>query len=130
MRDFFTFTIKQEHMGNKNSPTFLLWKQTTSHRCNEYGVEWGDGHIGVTHHFTNCSIQHPRKYGKYHMNMNKWIDAIYIFDVIQTKLVGDSSVPLLNNNNNNTYIYIAKYPANTACSTHLMSLLFVVFSGK
>ena len=30
------------------------------------------------------------------MNLNSGIDAIYVyFDVIQTKLVGDSSVPLL-----------------------------------
>ena len=26
---------------------------------------------------------------------------------------------MLMNNNNNTYIYIAQYPANTACSTRL-----------
>ena len=30
------------------------------------------------------------------MNLNRGIDAIYVYsDVIQTKLVGDSSVPLL-----------------------------------
>ena len=81
--------------------------------------------LGVTHHFTNCSVQHtaeleliyswpltstsllglthpteycrgPRKYGKYAMNLNRGIDAIYVYsDVIQTKLVGDSSVSLL-----------------------------------
>ena len=38
----------------------------------------------------------PRKYVKYPMNLNRGIYAIYVyFIVIQTKLVGDSSVPLL-----------------------------------
>ena len=38
----------------------------------------------------------PRKYGRYPMNLDRGIDAIYVYsDVIQTKLVGNSSVPLL-----------------------------------
>ena len=50
--------------------------------------------LGLTHPTEYC--RGPRKYGKYPMNLNRGIDAIYVYsDVIQTKLVGDSSVPLL-----------------------------------
>ena len=77
-------------------------------------------YIGVTHHFTNFSVQHtvrigieplmsflglphpteycrgPEKYGKYHIHLNRGINAIYVYsDVIQTTLMGDSSVPLI-----------------------------------
>ena len=43
--------------------------------------------MGLAHPTEYC--RGPRKYGKYPMNLNRGID------VIQTKLVGDSSVPLL-----------------------------------
>ena len=50
--------------------------------------------LGLTHPTEYC--RGPRKYGKYLMNLNRGIYAIYVyFDVIQTKLVGDSSVLLL-----------------------------------
>ena len=50
--------------------------------------------LGLAHPTEYC--RGPRKYGKYPMNLNRGIDAIYVYsDVIQTKLVGDSSVPLL-----------------------------------
>ena len=50
--------------------------------------------LGFAHPTEHC--RGPRKYGKYPMNLNRRIYAIYVyFDVIQTKLVGDSSVPLL-----------------------------------
>ena len=50
--------------------------------------------LGLTHPTEYC--RGPRKYGKYPMNLNRGIDAIYVYsDVIQTKLVGDTNVPLL-----------------------------------
>ena len=50
--------------------------------------------LGLTH--PTKYYRGPRKYEKYHMNLNRGIDAIYVYsDVIQTKLVRDSIVPLL-----------------------------------
>ena len=50
--------------------------------------------MGLAHPTEYC--RRPRKYGKYHMNLNRGIYAIYAdSDVIQTTLVGDSSVLLL-----------------------------------
>ena len=50
--------------------------------------------LGLAYHTEYC--RGPQKYGKFPMNLNSGIDAINVyFDVIQTKLVGDSSVPLL-----------------------------------
>ena len=38
----------------------------------------------------------PEKYGKYNINLNRGINAVYVYsDVIHTILVGDSSVPLI-----------------------------------
>ena len=46
--------------------------------------------LGLTHPTEYC-----RGLRKYAMNLNRGIDAIYVYsDIIQTKLVGDSSVPL------------------------------------
>ena len=42
--------------------------------------------LGLAHPIEYC--QGPRKYIKYHMNLNRGIDAIYVYaDVIQTTLV-------------------------------------------
>ena len=61
--------------------------------------------LGLTHPTKYC--RGPRKYRKYHMNLNRGIAAIYVYsDVIQTKLVSDS-----------------------VCHS-LVSFLFVVSSGK
>ena len=50
--------------------------------------------LGLTHPTEYC--RGPRKYGKYPINLNRGIYAIYVYsDVIQTKLVVDTSVPLL-----------------------------------
>ena len=49
--------------------------------------------IGLAHSTEYCRCY--RKYGKYHMNMNRGIDAIYVYsDGIKTKLV-DSLVSFL-----------------------------------
>ena len=50
--------------------------------------------LGLTHHTEYC--RGHRKCGKYPMNLNRGNGALYVYsNVIQTKLVGDSSEPLL-----------------------------------
>ena len=50
--------------------------------------------FGLAHSIQYC--RGPRKYGKYPIDINRGIDALYVYsDVVQTKLVGNASVPLL-----------------------------------
>lgn len=50
--------------------------------------------LGFMHSQQYC--RGPRKYGRYPINLDRGIDALYVYsDVIQTRLVGNVSVPLL-----------------------------------
>lgn len=50
--------------------------------------------LGMAHSIQYC--RGPRKFGRYPVNLDRGIDALYVYtDVVQTKLVGNASVPLL-----------------------------------
>lgn len=50
--------------------------------------------LGLGYETVHCT--HPQKWGEFPMNLTRGIDAVYVYtDIVQSKLVGDSNVPLL-----------------------------------
>ena len=124
MRESFTFTILTKTLGKRKLPHMVTMKANnkvidamnkvlselmvtlellTDSRIVVFNIpselelvysESLTSLLGLAHPTEYC--RGPQKYGKYPMNLNREIDAIFVYsDVIHTKLVGDLSVSLL-----------------------------------